>query len=81
MWNVCWHCGVYRANKLIDPDGPVAICPECGRRHPFRQLPQLLVSGASGAGKSTVCRALLGKLPEVVLLDSDILWLPGFGLG
>ena len=78
MWNVCWQCGAYRADKLIDAQGPVAICPECGHRHPFRQLPLLLVGGASGAGKSTVCQALLGQLPEVVLLDSDILWRPEF---
>jgi len=78
MWNVCWECGLYRADKVIDPAGPVAICPECGHRHPFRQLPLLLISGASGAGKSTVCQALLGQLPEVILLDSDILWRPEF---
>ena len=76
MLNVCWHCGVYRVDKIIDPQGPVAMCPECGHRHPFLQLPLLLVSGASGAGKSTICHALLGALPEVVLLDSDILWRP-----
>ena len=78
MLNVCWQCGQYRADKVIDPIGPFAICPECGYRHPFRQLPLLLVSGASGAGKSTVCQALLGQMPEVVLLDSDILWRPEF---
>ena len=80
MWNICWHCGLYRADKRIDPDGPAAICPECGHRHPFRQLPLLLVSGASGAGKSTVCQALMGQLAEVVLLDSDILWRPEFNV-
>jgi len=37
-----------------------------------------IVSGASGAGKSTVCHHLLGKVTEVVLLDSDILWQPEF---
>jgi len=78
MWNVCWQCGSYHADKRVDPDGPAAICPECGHRHPFRQLPLLIVSGASGAGKSAVCQALLGRLPEVVLLDSDILWRPEF---
>ncbi len=76
MWNVCWQCGLYHADKLIDPDGPVAVCPACGHRHPFRQLPLLLVSGASGAGKSTVCQALLGRQFQVVCLDSDILWRP-----
>ena len=78
MVNVCWQCGLYRVDKIIDPSGPVAICPECGYRHPFLQLPLLVISGASGAGKSTVCQALLGQIPEVVLLDADILWRPEF---
>ena len=78
MFNVCHQCGLYRADKIIDPSGPYAICPECGHRHTFRQLPLLMVSGASGAGKSSVCNALLGQLDHVVLLDSDILWRPEF---
>lgn len=78
MFNVCHHCGLYRADKIIDPSGPFAICPECGHRHPFRQLPLLIVSGPSGAGKSSVCQALLRHLDSVVLLDSDILWRPEF---
>ena len=78
MFNVCHNCGLYRADKIIDRSGPYAICPECGHKHPFRQLPLLIVSGASGAGKSSVCQAMLGKLEDVVLLDSDILWRPEF---
>lgn len=78
MFNVCHNCGLYRADKIIDPSGPYAICPECGHKHPFRQLPLLIISGASGAGKSSVCQAMLGKLDHVVLLDSDILWRPEF---
>jgi predicted kinase len=78
MMNVCLQCGTYRADKLIDPSGPFAICPECGYKHPFLQLPLFIVSGASGAGKSTVCHALLGGLNHAVLLDSDILWRPEF---
>lgn len=80
MFNVCCQCGVYRADKIIASDGSIAICPECGHQHPFRRLPLLLVSGASGAGKSTVCHALLGRSLEVVLLDSDILWRPEFNM-
>jgi AAA domain len=78
LLNVCWGCGLYRADKIIDPQGPFAICPECGHRHAFRQLPLLVVSGASAAGKTVVCQALLGRLPEAVLLDADILWRPEF---
>lgn len=78
MFNVCHNCGLYRADKIIEASGPYAICPECGHKHPFRQLPLLIVSGASGSGKSSVCQAMLGKLEDVILLDSDILWRPEF---
>jgi predicted kinase len=78
MDNVCAHCGLYRADKPIDPAGPDAVCPECGHRHRFIQGPLLLVAGASGSGKSTVCRLLLGAVTEAVLLDADILWRPEF---
>ncbi len=74
MFNTCYNCGMYRVDKVVIPEGPYAVCPECGYRHPFRWLPLLIVSGASGVGKSTVCRALVGKMTQVVLLDSDILW-------
>ena len=78
MFNVCHQCGLYRADKIIDPAGPYAICPECSYKHTFRYLPLLIVSGASGTGKSTVCNALLGHFTDAVLLDSDILWCPAF---
>jgi hypothetical protein len=85
MINVCFNCGQYRVDKVIEPRGPdspddcaFAICPLCGYKHPFLWLPLLIISGASGTGKTTVCHALMGKLPEVVLLDSDILWRPEF---
>jgi broad-specificity NMP kinase len=65
---------MYHADKIIDPSGPFAICPECGYQHPFLYLPLLVVSGASGTGKSTVCNRLTGRYQESVLLDSDILW-------
>ena len=78
MINVCLQCGIYRPDKVIDPVGPCAICPECGFKHPFLQLPLMVVSGASGTGKSTVCQHLLGRVSQSVLLDSDILWRPEF---
>lgn len=78
MLNVCYRCGAYRADKQIVSEASVALCPECGYPHSFLQLPLLVVTGASGAGKSTVCRQLLGRVTEAVLLDVDILWGPAF---
>lgn len=80
MLNVCYQCGLYRADKIIDPTGPFAICPECGYKHPFKQLPLLVVSGPSGAGKSSVCQHLLGRVTQAVLLDIDILWRAEFNM-
>ena len=74
MINVCFNCGEYRADKIIDPSGPYAICPTCGHKHPFLRLPLLTVGGASCTGKSAVCGALLGRIREVVLLEGDLLW-------
>jgi ribose 1,5-bisphosphokinase PhnN len=78
MFNVCWNCGQYHADKGIDPAGPFAICPECGERHPFRMLPLLLVCGPSGAGKTAVLQTLIGKIENAVLLEGDLLWRPEF---
>jgi broad-specificity NMP kinase len=78
MLNVCARCGEYRADKIIDPAGPYAVCPDCGHEHAFLRLPLLVVGGASGAGKSAVCRRLIGTLSDVVLLDGDILWRDAF---
>lgn len=78
MFNICRRCGQYRADKEIDHAGPYAICPECGERHPFRQLPLLLICGPSGGGKTAVLRALMGKIESAVLLEGDLLWRPAF---
>ena len=74
MFNVCDDCGAYRVDKTIDETQSLAICPECGHAHPFLRAPLLLVSGASGSGKSAVCRRLQGHFSEALLFDSDILW-------
>jgi predicted kinase len=78
MFNVCAKCGSYRVDKIIDPDGPYAICPECGHPHKFVYQPLWIVSGASGSGKSTVCNHLTGRIEQAVMLDSDILWQEAF---
>ncbi len=78
MLNTCSNCGACRVDKVVDPAGPFAICPECGSKSPFRMLPLLMVSGASGVGKSSVCRILSRRSDQAVLMESDILWRPEF---
>jgi hypothetical protein len=81
MINVCAKCGAYHVDKTVRPikvGWAEAICPACGHPHRFRFLPLLVVAGASGTGKSTLCRALTGSVTEAVLLDLDILWRPAF---
>lgn len=74
MFNVCYNCGLYHADKQVDYDLSVALCPACNFRHPITILPLFIVGGASGTGKSTVLPKLVGTIDEVVLLEADILW-------
>ena len=78
MMDICYGCGELRADKTIDPSGPYAICPVCSHRHPFRQLPLLVVGGASGTGKTAVGQVLLGTLEEAIVLEGDLLWSEAF---
>ena len=74
MFNVCPKCGQYCVEKTIDASGPFALCPSCGHAHPFLQLPLFLITGPTGAGKTTVCLELVPLVHQCVILDSDILW-------
>ncbi len=71
---MCASCGEYSEEKVIETAGPWAVCPFCGYRQSFRRLPLFVISGASGTGKTTVCRELAGQLPECICLETDILW-------
>ncbi len=74
MFNVCPNCGELRADKIILPDGPYAVCPHCEHQHKFLRLPLFVITGASGSGKSSACLALAAKTKDFVVIDSDILW-------
>ena len=73
MMNTYPNCGVCRADKLIDPDEPFAICPVCTHRETFRSLPLLMIAGAGDSGWSTACRHLWRGPRSLVALDTDAL--------
>lgn len=55
------------------PEGPYAICANCGFRYKFIRSPLFILTGASGVGKTTACLELAAKMKDVVVMDSDIL--------
>lgn len=59
--------------ELIPAVGEVLRCPHCGAERPFVRPPLLVVTGAAGIGKSTLCARLAGTIAAAVLLDADIL--------
>jgi broad-specificity NMP kinase len=73
MFNVCTACGVSHVTPEFD-DAGFLVCTSCGERLTFRRLPLLLIGGPAGAGKSTVCAMLLGRLTEAIIMESDLLW-------
>ncbi len=74
MFNVCPRCGQYSDEKAIDSQGPFAVCPFCHHQHRFVQLPLFVVTGASGAGKTTIGLNLVQTFDRCVTMDNDILW-------
>lgn len=52
----------------------MATCPACGHRVVFLQQPLFIITGASGAGKSSLVPELLRLTDDYVVLESDILW-------
>ena len=74
MFNVCPNCGIYSAEKIIEPEGAFAVCPHCGHRHRFVRFPLFVITGASGSGKSMVCLELPKKTSEYVFIECDIFW-------
>ncbi len=74
MFNVCPNCGEYRVDKIVVPEGPYAVCPVCNHKHEFVRLPLFIVTGPSGAGKTTTCLAAAPRTKDFVVMESDILY-------
>lgn len=76
-FNVCPACGAWEVEKRVEPREPgwaVAVCVACGSEQRFRRLPLFIVTGPSGAGKTTTMHHLLHTFPECVVVESDVLW-------
>jgi len=55
-----------------DPLTPVLNCPRCADSVPVPALPLFVVTGASGAGKTTVTEPLRRLLPDCDVFEADI---------
>lgn len=71
MFTYCPSCETQTAAVEIDHDAGTVACPSCGDERPFRSLPLHVVVGASGTGKTTTWRRLVGTV-DAAVLDWDI---------
>ncbi len=72
MPEVCPNCGAYALrNKERSLDH--LTCLHCGQPTSTNIYPLFIVTGTSGAGKTTVASELIKALPECVVFDKDLL--------
>ena len=66
---------MYQVDKQIEVQDQenIAICSHCNHAHPFKKLPLFFLTGASGAGKSTIGLKLQQAFSDVVILENDCL--------
>lgn len=71
----CYVCGGYTVKRraLIQCTGTF-VCDECGFRFTKTVLPLFIVTGASGAGKSTIIEPLQHRLKAYGVFDKDQIW-------
>jgi len=78
VFQVCPGCERFIEEFDSDVQSGVIRCAECRTKQRFRFRPLQVLFGASGSGKSTVARELVGGTPGTLVLDQDILWSPAF---
>jgi RNase adaptor protein for sRNA GlmZ degradation len=68
----CMTCGPDAVLER-DPRLPVLRCARCGDSLPVPDLPTFVVTGASGAGKTTVTGPLRRLLPDCAVFEVDLI--------
>jgi AAA domain len=72
---ICPVCQCPTTGAEVRPAERLLICDLCGAATTYDLLPPLLfLTGASGAGKTTLYHQLLGRVREAILIDGDLLW-------
>lgn len=66
----CEACGGHGRREVV---GDALVCPLCGGRRAFVRAPLMVIAGAGGSGKSTLCYRLAGSIDDVVVIDADVL--------
>lgn len=71
----CDRCGSYTITRVtLSGDQGDFLCSTCDRRFSKRVLPLVIVTGASGVGKTTIIELLQRDLTEYGVFDKDALW-------
>lgn len=74
MFTFCPACSATRRDVAVDHDAGTVTCPACGSTRAYDSHPLLVVTGASGVGKTTVYREVVGTV-DAVVVESDLYWL------
>ncbi|MFG6392989.1 MAG: AAA family ATPase [Lachnospiraceae bacterium] len=72
MISICPKCRSYKWNNIVEDN--YIICPDCGKRWSFIKKPLYIITGCSGAGKTTVAQTLQKLTTDYVVLDADIFY-------
>jgi hypothetical protein len=67
----CMTCGPGAALER-DTRAPVLRCPRCGAVQRVPARPLFVVTGASGAGKTTITGPLRRRLPDCAVFEADL---------
>jgi hypothetical protein len=68
----CIQCG---PGTVLAPDrhAPLLRCPRCGATRRLPSQPLLVVTGASGTGKTTITGPLRRRLPDCEVFETDVI--------